>query len=162
MKKTMLLLLVFTIFLTGCSISQRGEDLTGFVSKMNNLNEGYGMNAEGFIFEDGSNKIYKFFIVNDTELLLSFTADKKGRLDSMSIAASNNLAQNAEAFTFVKNAIFSFIDNKDFYTEIAEATEFKNGLNEASKETTKIKSGNVELLLDVTTLGTVITVHKDI
>ena len=62
MKKAMLLLLVFTIFLTGCSISEKGEDLTGFVSKMNTLNESYDMNAEGFIFEEKSNRIYKFFI----------------------------------------------------------------------------------------------------
>lgn len=162
MKKIMLFLLVFTIFLTGCSITENGEDLTGFVLKMNTLNESYGINAEGFIFEDESSRIYKFFIVNDNELFLSFTADKKGRLDSMSIASSGSLTENEEALVFVKNAIFSFIDNKELYAEITEADEFKNGLNEVSKETTKIKSGNVELLLDVTTLGTVITVHKDI
>jgi hypothetical protein len=161
MKKAMLLLLVFTIFLTGCSISEKGEDLTGFVSKMNTLNESYDMKAKGFIFEEKSNRIYKFFIVNDTELLLSFTADNKGRLESMSITTSI-LIQDEAVLTFIKNAIFSFVDNNEIYNEITEAEHFKNALNEISKETTKIKSGNAELLLDVTTLGTVITVHKDI
>ena len=161
MKKAMLLLLVFTIFLTGCSISEKGEDLTGFVSKMNTLNESYDMKAKGFIFEEKSNRIYKFFIVNDTELLLSFTADNKGRLESMSITTSI-LIQDEAVLIFIKNAIFSFVDNNEIYNEITEAEHFKNALNEISKETTKIKSGNVELLLDVTTLGTVITVHKDI
>ena len=161
MKKAMLLLLVFTIFLTGCSISEKGEDLTGFVSKMNTLNESYDMKAKGFIFEEKSNRIYKFFIVNDTELLLSFTADNKGRLESMSITTSI-LIQDEAVLTFIKNAIFSFVDNNEIYNEITEAERFKNALNEISKETTKIKSGNAELLLDVTTLGTVITVHKDI
>lgn len=162
MKKAMLLFLVFTIFLTGCSISEKGEDLTGFVSKMNTLNESYDMKAKGFIFEEKSNRIYKFFIVNDTELLLSFTADNKGRLDSMSITASSGLTQDEAVLIFIKNAIFSFVDNNEIYNEITEAEHFKNALNEISKETTKIKSGNAELLLDVTTLGTVITVHKDI
>jgi hypothetical protein len=161
MKKAMLLLLVFTIFLTGCSISEKGEDLTGFVSKMNTLNESYDMKAKGFIFEEKSNRIYKFFIVNDTELLLSFTADNKGRLESMSITTSI-LIQDEAVLIFIKNAIFSFVDNNEIYNEITEAEHFKNALNEISKETTKIKSGNAELLLDVTTLGTVITVHKDI
>ena len=161
MKKAMLLLLVFTIFLTGCSISEKGEDLTGFVSKMNTLNESYDMNAEGFIFEEKSNRIYKFFIVNNTELLLSFTADNKGRLESMSITTSI-LIQDEAVLIFIKNAIFSFVDNNEIYNEITETEHFKNALNEISKETTKIKSGNAELLLDVTTLGTVITVHKDI
>jgi hypothetical protein len=161
MKKAMLLLLVFTIFLTGCSVSEKGEDLTGFVSKMNTLNESYDMKAKGFIFEEKSNRIYKFFIVNDTELLLSFTADNKGRLESMSITTSI-LIQDEAVLTFIKNAIFSFVDNNEIYNEITEAEHFKNALNEISTETTKIKSGNAELLLDVTTLGTVITVHKDI
>lgn len=161
MKKAMLLLLVFTIFLTGCSISEKGEDLTGFVSKMNTLNESYDMKANGFIFEEKSNRIYKFFIVNNTELLLSFTADNKGRLESMSITTSI-LIQDEAVLTFIKNAIFSFVDNNEIYNEITEAEHFKNALNEISTETTKIKSGNAELLLDVTTLGTVITVHKDI
>ena len=161
MKKAMLLLLVFTIFLTGCSISEKGEDLTGFVSKMNTLNESYDMKAKGFIFEEKSNRIYKFFIVNDTELLLSFTADNKGRLESMSITTSI-LIQDEAVLIFIKNAIFAFVDNNEIYNEITEAERFKNALNEISKETTKIKSGNAELLLDVTTLGTVITVHKDI
>lgn len=161
MKKAMLLLLVFTIFLTGCSISEKGEDLTGFVSKMNTLNESYDMKAKGFIFEEKSNRIYKFFIVNDTELLLSFTADNKGRLESMSITTSI-LIQDEAVLIFIKNAIFSFVDNNEIYNEITEAEHFKNALNKTSKETTKIKSGNAELLLDVTTLGTVITVHKDI
>lgn len=161
MKKAMLLLLVFTIFLTGCSISEKGEDLTGFVSKMNTLNESYDIKAKGFIFEEESNRIYKFFIVNDTELLLSFTADNKGRLESMSITTSI-LIQDEAVLIFIKNAIFSFVDNNEIYNEITEAEHFKNALNEISKETTKIKSGNAELLLDVTTLGTVITVHKDI
>lgn len=161
MKKAMLLLLVFTIFLTGCSISEKGEDLTGFVSKMNTLNESYDMKAKGFIFEEKSNRIYKFFIVNDTELLLSFTADNKGRLESMSITTSI-LIQDDAVLIFIKNAIFSFVDNNEIYNEITEDEHFKNALNEISKETIKIKSGNAELLLDVTTLGTVITVHKDI
>ena len=161
MKKAMLLLLVFTIFLTGCSISEKGEDLTGFVSKMNTLNESYDMKATGFIFEEKNNRIYKFFIVNDTELLLSFTADNKGRLESMSITTSI-LIQDEAVLIFIKNAIFSFVDNNEIYNEITEAEHFKNALNEISTETTKIKSGNAELLLDVTTLGTVITVHKDI
>lgn len=161
MKKAILLLLVFTIFLTGCSISEKGEDLTGFVSKMNTLNESYDMKAKGFIFEEKSNRIYKFFIVNDTELLLSFTADNKGRLESMSITTSI-LIQDEAVLIFIKNAIFSFVDNNEIYNKIIETEHFKNALNEISKETTKIKSGNAELLLDVTTLGTVITVHKDI
>jgi hypothetical protein len=99
--------------------------------------------------------------VNDTELLLSFTADNKGRLESMSITTSI-LIQDEAVLIFIKNAIFSFVDNNEIYNEITEAEHFKNALNEISKETTKIKSGNAELLLDVTTLGTVITVHKDI
>ena len=160
MKKNLFFVLALTISLTGCSISEKGEDLTGFVSKMNILNEGYGMNAEGFIFEAEGNKFYKFFIVNDSQLLLCFTADNKGRLNSMSITASSSPAKDETTLKFIKNAIFSFIDNAEHYNKTAESEEFEKALNEVSKETTKIKSGNVELLLDVTTLGTVITVYK--
>lgn len=162
MKKTGLLLLLCVVLLTGCSISHHGEDLTGFVEKMNDLNEAYLLTAEGFVFSEEDNSIYKFFVVDDEDVLLSFSKDTKGRLTSISITTNADITKKNAVFEFCKNALSAFIDNDSIYNETVNSELFNSELNKLSKETVKIKSGNVELLLDVTTLGTVITAYKDI
>ncbi|MBE6749330.1 MAG: hypothetical protein E7557_08920 [Ruminococcaceae bacterium] len=162
MKKFIFLPLVLLIFLSSCSISKNGEDLVGFVLKMNELNESYNLSAEGFIYSEENSSIHKFFIVNESEILLSFCEDSKGRLTEMNIILSNDFQSDEAVFTFFKNSLSAFIMNDDIYSEIVENSGLSELLNSNSKETATIKSGNIELLLDVTTLGTVISVYKDI
>ena len=47
-------------------------------------------------------------------------------------------------------------------TVLLESIDFYNAIKTITKETVKTKNGNAELLLDVTEIGTVITVYKDI
>lgn len=158
MKKFVVSALLSIIFFSSCSVTQNGEDLSGFILRMNTLNEQYNLTAQGFIYTEDSDDIYKFFIVNENEILLSFKEDDKGRLTQMNFIAESNFYEDISAYEFFKNSLKAFINNENTYMEILD-NSFNELLKTDTKETVTIKSGNIEVLLDVTTLGTVITVY---
>lgn len=159
MKKLVVLPLFLIIFFSSCSVTWEGEDLSGFILRMNTLNEQYNLTSQGFIYSDENNNIYKFFVVNENEILLSFKNDNKGRLTEMNFVADHNFYEDLSSYDFLKNALNAFINNETTYSEVIDGNNLTDILENNTKETATIKSGNIEVLLDVTTLGTVITVH---
>lgn len=158
MKKIVVLPLIFIIFLSSCSITINGEDLNSFILRMNTLNEQYNLTSQGFIYSEENDNIYKFFVVNENDILLSFKEDSKGRLTEMNFVADNIFYEDLSSYEFFKNSLNAFINNENQYAEIIN-NDFTELLKTETKETVTIKSGNIEVLFDVTTLGTVITVH---
>ena len=108
------------------------------------------------------NNFYKFFLIDESEILLSFNTDTKGRLCEMNIVLPQDFYNNDNTSRFLENTLFCFINNAALTTEALESIDFYNAVKTTTKETIKTKSGNIELLLDVTGIGTVITVYKDI
>lgn len=154
---------IFSIFLlTGCAIQKNGDDLSGFIFKMNEKNENYNLSAEGFLYSEEENNFYKFFVVDEKEILFSFNTDTNGRLIEMNIVLENDFYNYDNTLTFLTDSIFSFINNDICTNEIIESIDFYNAVKTTSKETLKTKNGNIEFLLDVTEIGTVITIYKDI
>ena len=162
MKKFLVLALFIIVFLNSCTVTQNGEDLSGFTQRINILNEQYNLTSQGFIYSDKNDSIFKFFVVNENEILLSFKEDDKGRLIEMNFVANSNFYEDLSSLDFLKNSLNAFINNEKTYKEIIDNNNLVEALKTVTKETITIKSGNIEVLLDVTTLGTVITVHKDI
>ena len=162
MKKFLVLALFIIVFLNSCTVTQNGEDLSGFTQRINILNEQYNLTSQGFIYSDKNDSIFKFFVVNENEILLSFKEDDKGRLIEMNFVANSNFYEDLSSLDFLKNSLNAFINNEKTYKEIIDNNNLRETLKTVTKETITIKSGNIEVLLDVTTLGTVITVHKDI
>ena len=162
MKKILVLALFFIIFLNSCSVTQNGEDLSGFTLRINALNEQYNLTSQGFIYSDENDSIFKFFIVNENEILLSFKEDVKGRLIEMNFIANSIFYEDSSSLDFFKNSLNAFINNEQTYKEIIDNNNLMESLKTDTKETLTIKSGNIDVLLDVTTLGTVITIYKDI
>ena len=161
MKKFVILPLILIIFLNSCSVTDNGEDLSAFIFRMNTLNEQYNITSQGFIYSEGNNEVYKFFIANENEILLKFKEDDKGRLTEMNFVADSKFYEDSSSYEFFNNSIYSFINNENTYKEIID-TDITQLLKTETKESVIIKRGNIEILLDVTTLGTVITVYKDI
>jgi hypothetical protein len=64
--------------------------------------------------------------------------------------------------SFITDAIFCFINDPKITESLLNEADFNNAILTAKNKTIKAKNGNIELLLDVTEIGTVITVHKDI
>ena len=159
MKKFFAFALFFIVFLNSCSVTQNGEDLSGFTQRINKLNEQYNLTSQGFIYSDENDSIFKFFIVNENEILLSFKKDDKGRLIEMNFVVNSNFYEDLSSLDFFRNSLNAFINNEKTYKEIIDNNNLVEALKTPTKETITIKSGNIEVLLDVTTLGTVITVH---
>lgn len=162
MKKLLIFLLFSSFLLTGCTIQKNGSDLTGFILKMNEKNESYNLTADGFLCSSENDDYYKFFKFDEAEILLSFCTDDKGRLIQMNIVASKDFYSDESQMNFVESSIFSFIDNDNITNIILDEIDFYNSLNTVNKDTKKAKNGNIAILLDVTEIGTVITVYKDI
>ena len=80
----------------------------------------------------------------------------------MNIVASKDFYSDESQMNFVESSIFSFIDNDNITNIILDEIDFYNSLNTVNKDTKKAKNGNIAILLDVTEIGTVITVYKDI
>jgi hypothetical protein len=120
------------------------------------------MTETGFLYDEEKSEFYKFFIIDENEILLTFKADEKGRLQEMNIVTSCILSESEFLLTFIKNALFCFINNNEILDTLLTETDFNNAMLTVKNETVKAKNGNVELLLDITEIGTVITVHKDI
>lgn len=161
MKKLVVLPLIFIIFLSSCSVAQNGEDLSSFILRINTLNEQYNLTPQGFIYSEENDDIYKFFIVSENEILLSFKEDNNGRLTEMNFVADNKFYEDSSSFEFFKNSLNAFINDENTYTEIID-NDISQLLKVQTKESVIIKSGNIEVSIDVTTLGIVITIYKDI
>ena len=162
MKKMLLFSVISIIFLSGCSVIKVGEDLSSFIYRMNEKNESYNMTASGFLYEENDNRFYKFFVIGENEIMLSFRADKKGRLTELNITSACLLTEDELLLQFATDTIYCFINNEELAESLLSETDFYNTISAPEKETVKAKNGNVELLLDVTEIGTVITVYKDL
>lgn len=128
---------------------------------MNEKNEGYTLTENGFLYDEEKSEFYKFFIIDENEILLTFKADEKGRLQEMNIVTSCILGNSEFLSSFIKDALFCFINDNEILNTLFTETDFNNTILTVKNETIKAKKGNVELLLDVTEIGTVITVYKD-
>ena len=80
----------------------------------------------------------------------------------MDITTSCNLSNSEFLLSFVTDAIFCFINNTETTETLLRETDFSNTIATPKNETIKAKNGNVELLLDVTEIGTVITVYTNV
>ena len=113
MKKLIILPLISIFLLSGCSIIKNGSDLSGFIFRMNEKNEGYTLTENGFLYDEEKSEFYKFFIIDENEILLAFKADEKGRLQEMNIVTSCILGNSEFLSSFIKDALFCFINDNE-------------------------------------------------
>ena len=162
MKKTIIFLLIATIFLNSCSIADNGDDLTGFVLRLNHKNETYNLTENGFLYSEESHSYSKFFTINENELLLNFEADNKSRLTKMNIVTQNEFYADTDTLNFISDLIKTFINNNDTFEKVIDETNFFDVIKTKTTDTVKTENGNINLLIDVTEIGCVITIYKEI
>ena len=114
MKKFVILPLILIIFLNSCSVTDNGEDLSAFIFRMNTLNEQYNITSQGFIYSEGNNEVYKFFIANENEILLKFKEDDKGRLTEMNFVADSKFYEDSSSYEFFNNSIYKTWQHRNF------------------------------------------------
>lgn len=162
MKKIIVLPLLLTVFLSSCSISQNSEDLTGFLTRLNSTNSSYNIEQTGFIYNNTEHSIYKFFYINEDEVLLSFKKDSVGRLTELNFVTQNQLTKNEATFTFFKNTLKAFVNNEVIFEKIISDKSLEAAFGTINNTSFATKNGNISIMLDVTEIGTVISVYKDI
>ena len=79
----------------------------------------------------------------------------------MNIVSDSLTAEDSAQLEFIKNCIYSFVCNEEIVNNIFTDSDFDNAVLKVDINTKKTKSGNVEILIDVTEIGTVITVLQN-
>ncbi len=162
-KRVFLIFLCCTLFLVLCSckIEEKGESLNAFVNRMNNKYD-YNMELEGFIVDESNNTFTKFFKLTTNDIMLQFSYDKTtNNLISLHIVFDTITKNNTEEILFFESTIYEFINNDAVAEELLEKLHFPDALYIKDINTKKEKVDNAEILIDVTDIGTVISVVKN-
>lgn len=154
--------LVLVISLCGCSFSEKGATIYAFTQRMNVLCEDYELTTDGYIFNEENNTYTKFFSFNENHIMLQFTCNDKNETTSLDIVFGNLQENNTQELTFIKNSIFAFIDDEAVAQELLATLSFDDILYFPHINTKNAKIGNIEAFVDVTEIGTVITVVQNI
>lgn len=155
------LLFVIILTLTGCSFSSTGNSLYGFTQRMNQFPEQYNLTQTGYIFNEQNHTLTRFFKFGNDEIMLQFEYADENELSCLHIVFDNNCKNNSQAVKFAENCIEAYIENKEITEELMNKIDFKTAINTPSYETKQAKSGDTELLLDTTAIGTVISVSRN-
>lgn len=154
--------LVLIISLCGCTFSEKGATIYGFTQRMNLLCEDYELTTDGYIFNEENNTYTKFFKFNENDIMLQFTCNETNETSSLDIVFGNLEENNTAELTFIKNSIYAFINDATLTEELLLSLSFDDILYSPDINTKNAKIGNIEAFIDVTEIGTVITVVQNI
>ena len=158
---TVFFLLIILCLFTSCRAQTEGNTLYAFTMRMNELSQSYTLSENGYILDKNAGTLSRFYKFSENEILLQFTLDSTNNLTEMSIAYTHTLQQGTDEAEFVVNCISAFINDPRVEKELFKEKPLGDLLSTQSLETTEIKSGDTQLLLDVTEYGAVITVVKN-
>ncbi len=146
----------------GCQIRENGHSLQAFTERVNTLSDGWEIAVNGFIFDDKDKTFTKFFKFTDSEIMVQLEQNKSNELCALHIVFDNLTENNTQEIDFIKNIIFSFINNNDLTTDLLSEFNFDDAIFTKDINTKTIKNGNTELKVDVTEIGTIISVYQNI
>ena len=150
------------ICLCGCTITESGHSLSAFCKRMNELNDTYNLTPSGYIIDEKNKTLTKFFAFTEKELMLEFEYAEKNDLTTLHIVFDNSSKNNQEETLFVKNSIYAFTNDTALTDLLLTEIDFENAIYNIDINTKNAKIGNTEIILDVTEIGTVISVVQNI
>lgn len=156
-----LLLVLMTFVLSGCAVSETGHSLHAFTERMNKISESYSLTENGYIFNNTDNTLTRFYKFNTNEIMVQFTCDENNNLYRLDLVFPNECEKNPQELKFIKDCINAYINNTETQTDLMNKLQFDNTINEIKYETQKAESGDTEMLIDVTAIGTVITIIQN-
>lgn len=152
---------LFLFCMSSCRLQTDGNTLHGFTQRMNELSESYDLSDTGYIYDEEKETLTKFFSFSSNEIMIQFKKDTNNKLAVLNIVFGNINENNREETEFIKNCIMAFVDNDTVSYNLFESIEFDKIIYEQFHETKKEKIDDIEMLIDTTDSGTVITVMKD-
>ncbi len=156
-----LLFVLMSLILSGCAVSETGNSLHAFTERMNKISESYSLTENGYIFDDSNNTLTRFYKFNTNEIMVQFTCDENNNLYRLDLVFPNECSKNPQELKFIKDCISAYINNPETETDLINNVDFDNIINEIKYETQKAESGDTEMLIDVTAIGTVITIIQN-
>ncbi len=150
-----------TLVLSGCAVSETGNSLHAFTERMNKNSESYSLTENGYIFNDTDNTLTRFYKFDTNEIMVQFTCNENNNLYRLDLVFPNECIKNPQELKFIKDCISAYINNTETQTDLMNKIDFDNTLNEVNYETKKAESDDTEMLIDVTAIGTVITIIQN-
>lgn len=158
---TPLLLILFILILGGCAVSETGNSLYAFTERMNKISDSYSLNQDGYIYDSGDKTFTRFYKFEKNEIMLRFTCGENEDIYRLDLVFPTKSADNPQELQFIKNCISAYINDGETEDDLISQSDFDNTLKKIANETKKAKSGDTEILIDVTALGTVVTVIQN-
>lgn len=156
-----LLLVLMTLVLSSCAVSKTGNSLHAFTERMNKISESYSLTEKGYIFNDKDNTLTRFYKFGTNEIMVQFTCDENNNLYRLDLVFPNECSKKPQELKFIKDCISAYINDTQTHTDLMNKLDFDNTINEIKYETQKAESSDTEMLIDVTAIGTVITIIQN-
>lgn len=150
------------ITLCSCEFAKSGESLYAFCERVNAYKENYAMTPNGYIYNESENSFTRYFKFSDEEIMIKFFADKKNRLTELNIVFDTDTQNRTDINEFIQICTRAFCANDDIYKKIYKDIDWYTTLSTPSYETKRAENENIEIKIDVTEIGTVISIFKDI
>ncbi len=160
MRKISLFSLCFLLILGGCSFISQNNDLNGFCERMNTFYSEELFSPDGYIIDTENNTYYRFFQFKENEVLLKFRYDEEYILNEMNIIFEKDAFNDKNVYQFTENCLKSFITNEENYKNILKEINLKKTLCENTLKSNEAETGNIKMSVDVTDIGSVITVYS--
>ncbi len=164
MKKKYILPLFFVLFsliFSSCAVQETGNSLHSFTERMNQISETYSLTENGYIFNDNDKTLTRFYKFNINEIMVQFTLDENDNLSRLDLIFPNECFKNQQELKFIKDCMSAYINDSAIQTDLMNQLDFDNTTSKIKYETQKAKSGDTEMLIDVTAIGTVITIIQN-
>ncbi len=154
-------ILCLFLIMTGCSVKENSDSLSGFCERMNILYESREFSPSGYGIDTKSSTFSRFYCINKYDLYIEFCYNGDKKLSSMTLTFNNESVNDDEFKKFIENCIISYSVNNEDVIKLLKENGITKYIKQKTLKTKKAELGNCQLLVDNTELGTVITVCRN-
>lgn len=159
-KYIITIMLLCLSLLSGCRAKTEGDTIQAFTNRINELYGYEAFTVSGYIYDTHNKTISKFYSTGKREFLLKFAINESFLLKNMNIVFDSTSQMEDDEINFIKNCIYAFVDNKKTSDDLIHETALLRENFTPSYDTLSKKIDDIEILIDITETGTVITVVK--
>lgn len=160
MKIFKFLTLFLIIFLCGCTKDTHDGGIYGFTMRLSGSNAGFNVSAEGFINNRDDKTLCRCFTSGETDIILQFVYEDDGRLEHGDFIFDSLAKDDTKELNFIKECVKAYFDSEEDTAAIFDTMNFDSAVLKQTLKTKTAESGLCKLMLDVTAVGTVVTVYK--
>lgn len=127
---------------------------------MNTLYEEKIFSPDGYIIDEENNTFYRFFQFDKNEVFLKFRYDENFSLTEINITFEKGAQNEKSVFVFVENCLKAFINNENIYDTLSKKINLSKTLCKNTLKTKEAETKNIKMCVDVSDIGSVISVTR--